>query len=129
MSGRVAVERLTVHSDARGSVYEPLQAEQLPQQQNAHVVVTAPGHVRGNHYHACGTETLTVLGPALVCWLDDSVRHEQAIGSGEAYRFLIPPRVPHAMRAVGPEPMVIVAFNSQSFDRDQPDAVRHVLLD
>jgi UDP-2-acetamido-2,6-beta-L-arabino-hexul-4-ose reductase len=110
-------------------VYEPLLPEQLPGQQNAHVVVTQPGLLRGNHYHVRGTETLTVLGPALVRWREDTAVREQAIGSGEAYRFVIPPGVPHAIRAVGPEPMLLVAFNSEPFYRNAPDAVRQVVLE
>jgi UDP-2-acetamido-2,6-beta-L-arabino-hexul-4-ose reductase len=134
MKREVNIERLVVHADARGAVYEPLLPEQLPGQQNVHVVVTEPGQVRGNHYHTAGTELLTVLGPALVKWRDVSAANEspanaQHIASGEAYRFTIPAGVAHAILATGPEPMLIVAFNSELFDRERPDAVRHVVID
>jgi dTDP-4-dehydrorhamnose 3,5-epimerase-like enzyme len=133
MTDLVYVERLDVHSDPRGAVYEPLLPAQLPEQQNVHVVVTLPGHVRGNHYHTAGRELLTVLGPALVKWQDVRTSQaplgEQSIGAGEAYRFTIPGGVAHAIQATGPGPMLIVAFNSELFDRERPDAVRHVLIE
>lgn len=106
--------RILKHDQMIGAKAAPLKVE--------HWVSGACGAIRG-------TETLTVLGPAFVCWLRDSVTRQQAIASGEAYRLVIPPGVPHAIRAVGFEPMAIVAFNSQRFDRDQPDALRHVLLE
>jgi dTDP-4-dehydrorhamnose 3,5-epimerase-like enzyme len=132
MRKRVLRERLAVHADARGSVYEPLLAEQLPGQQNVHVVVTQVGHVRGNHYHTAGTELLTVLGPALVRWQDTAAGEaveEQEIREGEAFRFTIPAGVAHAIRATGPGPMLIVAFSTELFDRERPAVVRHVLIE
>ncbi len=133
MMDLVHVERLAVHSDPRGAVYEPLLPEQLPQQQNVHVVVTEPGHVRGNHYHTAGCELLTVLGPALVRWREGanatSPVGEQVVAAGEAYRFTIPGGVAHAIQATGPGPMLIVAFNTELFDRERPDAVRCVVIE
>jgi dTDP-4-dehydrorhamnose 3,5-epimerase-like enzyme len=134
MKREVLIERLAVHADARGAVYEPLVPEQLPGQQNVHAVVTQPGQVRGNHYHTSGTELLTVLGPALVKWREVTAADEkpaggeQHIARGEAYRFTLPAGIAHAILATGPEPMLIVAFNTELFDRERPDAVRYVLL-
>jgi UDP-2-acetamido-2,6-beta-L-arabino-hexul-4-ose reductase len=133
MTDRVSAEQLLVHTDARGAVYEPLLPEQLPGQQNVHVVVTEPGHIRGNHYHTAGTELLSVLGPALVRWQEVTAPRAQteeiSIAAGQAYRFTIPAGVAHAIQATGPGPMLIVAFNTELFDRDRPDAMRHVLIE
>ena len=58
---RVVIEKLIMHSDARGAVVEPLEAQALAAQQNVHAVISQPGCVRGNHYHQVGTEKITVI--------------------------------------------------------------------
>lgn len=62
----VSIERLGPARDARGSVVELLAPDEIVAQRNVHVVWTEPGRVRGNHYHARGTEVMIVWGPALV---------------------------------------------------------------
>src|ERR1700750_2393631 len=88
---QVTVEALTVHADQRGSVFEPLEAEALPDQRNVHVVVTEPGAVRGNHLHPRGTETLVIHGPALFRCREEGELADTEIPAGAVYRFTIPP--------------------------------------
>ncbi len=57
---RVVVEAVKVHSDFRGTVYEPIQPDELGFQRNIHVVTNLPGVVRGNHFHRRGTEIITI---------------------------------------------------------------------
>jgi dTDP-4-dehydrorhamnose 3,5-epimerase-like enzyme len=70
-NSRVLVEKLRQASDARGLVFEPLDAARLAQQRNVHVVLTLPGHTRGNHAHRVGTEVTTILGPAKVTYREN----------------------------------------------------------
>ena len=62
----VTIERLRRAADQRGYVYEPLDAAELSAQRNVHVVFTAPGEIRGNHFHDTGCEVTAVSGPARV---------------------------------------------------------------
>ena len=62
----VLVEPFDPFRDARGFLIEPLEESALSAQQYVHAAWTLPGAVRGNHYHARGTEVTLVLGPALV---------------------------------------------------------------
>jgi len=62
----VHYEKLNVIRDARGAVFEPLPGDALPDKKNAHVVISGPGVIRGNHYHGNGEEAMAVMGPALV---------------------------------------------------------------
>jgi UDP-2-acetamido-2,6-beta-L-arabino-hexul-4-ose reductase len=41
---------LNLFVDKRGIIFEPIIADYLPDQKNAHVVITEPGAVRGNHF-------------------------------------------------------------------------------
>jgi dTDP-4-dehydrorhamnose 3,5-epimerase-like enzyme len=126
---RVRIEQVVLHSDSRGSVFEPLDPEHLPSQQNVHVVVTEPGHVRGNHYHPRGTEVLTVQGPALVRIRDELGIWDTMIPEGAALRFIIPPGISHAIQNLGSRPTLLVAFRDLAHHPADPNVVRDVLIE
>jgi len=125
---RVTVERLTVHSDARGSVFEPLGPDGLPDQRNVHVVVTEPGAVRGNHLHPHGTERLVIQGPALFRCRQDGKVVDTEIAGGEVVRFTIPAGVAHALKNTGTAPILAVSFVTVPHDPAAPNVVADVLL-
>ena len=116
-------DSLNVHSDTRGLVFEPLDLDALPRLRNAHVVISSPGVVRGNHYHLKGEETIAVVGPALVrCRQDDDLR-DVKVPPEKVYRFTFPPGVPHAIQNVSRQPNILVAFNTVAHDPQRPDTV------
>ena len=125
---RYTIERLSAREDARGVVFEPLDAMEIGGQRNVYVVLTHPGGVRGNHYHERGTEILTVYGPALVRLRDGTAIEDVRAATGEVLRITLPPGVGHAVRNVGDGPMVIVSFNTAPHDHANPDVVRDMLL-
>ena len=125
---RYMVERLAPREDARGAVLEPLGPADLATQRNVHVVLTAPGGVRGNHYHERGTEVMTVFGPALVRLRDGADVEDVRAATGEVLRVTIPPGIGHAVRNTGDGTMVIVSFSTEPHDHDAPDMVRDMLL-
>jgi UDP-2-acetamido-2,6-beta-L-arabino-hexul-4-ose reductase len=47
----VGYDDLKVITDNRGIVFESLDANAFQCQRNAHVVISLPGIIRGNHYH------------------------------------------------------------------------------
>jgi dTDP-4-dehydrorhamnose 3,5-epimerase-like enzyme len=124
----VRVERLRCASDARGDVFEPLDAAGLAPQRNVHVVLTGPHHIRGNHFHRLGTEVSTVVGPAHVRYRENERTTDLAIPAGEAWRFTFPPGVVHAFQNTGDAPLLIVSFNTVAHDPSHPDTVREVIL-
>ncbi len=121
-------EPVQLHRDARGWVLEPVDLETLRAQANAHLVLTEPGAVRGNHYHERGTEVTVLMGPALVRVRLDGEVKDIPVPGGQAYRFLFPPGVPHAMQNTGDLPMIVIAFNTVAHDPARPDVVREVLI-
>src|ERR1700693_6427374 len=79
----VAIRKLQVHTDARGTVFEPLESQGLAGWRNVHTFVSEPGAVRGNHRHVRGTEVTAVLGPALVRYrVGDSIEERQGPAGG-----------------------------------------------
>lgn len=123
------IETLALHTDQRGLLFEPLGPDELPHQLNAHVALTEPGGVRGNHFHERGTEIATVLGPALVRIGRDGAVFDSVVPENEAWRFTIPPRASHAFQNIGERPMLLVVFNTQPHDPADPDVVRDVLIE
>jgi UDP-2-acetamido-2,6-beta-L-arabino-hexul-4-ose reductase len=125
----IEIRSVTVKSDARGCVFEPLSGEDLQSQKNVHVVLTLPGEVRGNHLHRKGTEVLVVHGPALVRHRAGDEIVDTAIAEGDVVRFMFPPGVPHAIQHTGDRPGFLVAFSSEVHDPSNPDTVWTPLIE
>lgn len=122
------VKNLSLKSDARGSVCEPLEETQLRNQRNVHVVITQPGQVRGNHYHQQAEETAAVYGPALVRIREDGRVQDFEVPLGSVWQFAFPAGMPHAIQNLGSGPGLLVAFSSRPHDPDRPDTVKDLLL-
>jgi dTDP-4-dehydrorhamnose 3,5-epimerase-like enzyme len=125
----VSHERLKVITDQRGFVIELLTAEDFASQRNAHIVVSLPGVVRGNHYHTKGRETMTVLGPSLVRFREHSGIEEVVVPDKEAWRFVFLPGVSHAIKNLGGKANTLVAFNTMEHDPANPDTHKDLLID
>lgn len=126
---RVTIERIEVHHDARGSVFEPVDAEVLAAQRNVHVVFTEPGAIRGNHYHQRGIEVVAVPGPMLVRLRDGEEFMDFEVANGEVVKLTIPPGVAHAFKNVSQTSMTMVAFNTETHNPKAPDIVRENLFE
>ena len=125
---RTRIETVATFEDARGALFEPLDAAGLARQRNTHVVLTEPGCIRGNHFHRLGTEVSVLRGPAFIRLREDGVVHDLEVPAGQTWRLTIPPGVVHAFRNPGPGPMLLVAFNTEEHDPATPDAVREEIL-
>jgi len=125
---RTLIEPVGTYRDARGALFEPVDDTHLAGKRNAHVVLTEPGFVRGNHYHRVGTEIAVVTGPAQVRLKEEGVLRDLEVPAGETWRFTIPPGVTHAYRNPGPGTMFLIGFNSERHDPAAPDMVREEIL-
>jgi len=125
----VTIDDLKVFTDERGIIFEPIIADCLPDQRNAHVVINEPGAVRANHYHLSGTETIVVMGPSLVRIEEDNRIRDIEVPSQKVYRFIFPAKTPHAVKNTGDQPNILIAFNTVAHDPDKPAVVPKVLID
>ncbi|MBI1840166.1 MAG: hypothetical protein HYR88_04865 [Verrucomicrobia bacterium] len=128
MSATVSVEFLKCFVDSRGILFEPIEAVDMAEQRNAHVVITTPGQVRGNHRHPRGREVCVVMGPALVRTKDGEGTRDFTVESGVVARFIFPPGAAHAIQNTGSFPQTLVSFNNLPRDPDHPDVEREVLI-
>ena len=124
----VGYDDLKVITDNRGLVFEPLDANAFHCQRNAHVVISLPGIIRGNHYHIKGEETISVMGPALVRFRESEKIEDVRIPKGKAYRFTFPPGIAHAIKNLSSQPNILVAFNTIEHDPQNSDTVEEVLM-
>jgi len=124
----LSYERLRLVTDPRGLVLELLAAEDFVDQRNAHIVVSLPGVVRGNHYHKKGRETITILGPSLVRVREQDRIEEVVVPDKEAWRFVFLPGVSHAIKNLGGEANFLVAFSTLEHDPRNPDTHRDLLI-
>lgn len=122
----IEFEVLETFDDARGAAFEPVGGEALAGFRNVHVVLTEPGHVRGNHRHPRGSETLIVRGPALFVAEDGGARETREIAEDQVLRVRLGPGVAHAVKNTGDRPMLIVSFGTEPFDPTNTE--RHPLL-
>jgi len=125
----VTIEKLRMNSDSRGVVFEPLAADRLAEQRNVHVVISRPGVVRGNHFHLQETETIVVAGPALIRVREDGILRDIEVPDKQAYRFILPPGVAHAIKNTGDRPNILVGFNTSKHDPEHPDTVEDILIE
>jgi dTDP-4-dehydrorhamnose 3,5-epimerase-like enzyme len=128
-SPSVRIDVLTCHRDPRGAVFEPLAADEIAKYRNVHVVISEPGAIRGNHRHVRGSEITSVIGPVLVRYREAGQVHDVEVPAGEAWRFAFPAGVAHAFKNIGPQPFILVSFNTEQHDQAAPDAARDVLID
>ena len=125
---KTLIEPVSAYRDGRGALFEPVDERHIAGKRNVHVVLTEPGHVRGNHRHLLGSEIAVLTGPAQVRLREDGVLRDVDVPSGEVWRFTIPPGVAHAFRNPGPGTMVLIGFNTELHDPARPDAVREEIL-
>lgn len=126
---RVEIKVLTAHRDARGTVFEPLDAAEIAGYRNVHVVLSKPGAIRGNHRHVVGTEVTTVVGPMFVRYRCGGERCDRTVPEGEIWQFRFPPGAAHAFKNIGDSTSILASFNTEAHRQDAPDVEREVLLE
>jgi dTDP-4-dehydrorhamnose 3,5-epimerase-like enzyme len=125
---KVKIEQLKTHADMRGVVFEPIANELLSAQKNSHVVIIAPDAIRGNHYHLYGTETIAVVGPALLRFKEGNDIYDVEVPSKQVYKFVIPPKVTHAVKNTGRKDNLLIVFNTVAHISKKPDVVSEILM-
>ena len=126
---KVKINQLKTHTDLRGIVFGPIEKESISVQKNCHIVISKPGIIRGNHYHLYGTETIAVVGAALLRFREGAEVYDIEVPSNHVYKFVIPPKVSHAIKNTGEKDSILVAFNTVPHDPDKPDVITDTLMD
>ena len=124
----VSYEKLTIITDQRGFVFELLHSEDFSSQRNAHLVLSLPDVVRGNHYHIKGKETIIVWGPSLVRFRNAGEIKDVIVPEKEAWRFVFNPGISHAIKNLSKDINILAAFNTLEHDPANPDTKADMLI-
>jgi oxalate decarboxylase/phosphoglucose isomerase-like protein (cupin superfamily) len=119
---KIEITELTNHGDTRGFSFSPPAAAMvfLGNVADMHLASTAPGAVRGNHYHVRKNEAILLL-PGTQCsfhWDDGEgtpVQHRSFAGD-TAVVILVSPGASHAVRNDGDQPLWLVTCSSEAYD-------------
>ena len=122
----VKIERIKMHQDARGKVFEPLTLKILASNKirNVHVATIHPAGVRGNHRHREAIERIIFSGEIRLVVQDSRGRQEQyEFRDGECVRVTISPGIAHALVNIGKKDTFIVCFVDRSSSQDKKERV------
>ena len=126
-SGAFRVDDLTVHSDARGVLYEALRfsTQNIPPGGQIYIYSVAPGARRGDHYHGKKSEWfLCVTGRVrLLMTAPDGTAVDEILDADMPKLVHAAPGTSHAVVNEEDGVAVIVAYASKEFDPADPDTV------
>ncbi|MCX6357885.1 MAG: hypothetical protein NT045_08455 [Candidatus Aureabacteria bacterium] len=120
------IERIKMHQDARGKVFEPLTPRMLSigKLKNVHVATLKPAVVRGNHRHTKATEHIIFSGQFRLLVQDRTGHQEQyEFHDGECVRLTFAPGIAHALLNIGDADTFIACFVDMSSARDVKERV------
>lgn len=119
---KMQIAELPNHGDTRGFSFSPPKAalDFLGTIADIHLACTAPGSVRGNHFHKRKQEAIVFLPGTAWSWHWDegegtATQHRDFDGS-TAIVILISPGCSHAVRNEGSAPLWLVACSSEEYD-------------
>lgn len=122
MAAKVQIIELSNYGDARGfSFTAPAEALAfVGRMADVHLAATAPGAVRGNHFHLRRREAIVVLpGPRWSLHWDESdgsLAQHRSFDGGCAVLVTVSPGASHAVRNDDDQTMWLVAISSETYD-------------
>ena len=122
MDQKIIISELGNTGDARGfSLTAPAEALAfLERVADIHLASTAPGAIRGNHYHLRRREAIVILpGSAWSLHWDaraGTTAQHRSFGGSSAVLVLVSPGASHAVRNDGSAPLWLVACSSEPYD-------------
>ena len=122
MTAKIQISELSDRGDARGlSFTAPAEALAfVGRMADVHLASTAPGAVRGNHYHLRRREAILALPGTKWSFHwdegEDSVPQMREFSGGSAVLILVSPGASHAVRNNGEDKLWLLAISSESYD-------------
>jgi UDP-2-acetamido-2,6-beta-L-arabino-hexul-4-ose reductase len=118
-------------TDNRGYLVENTDPEIVSGSKHFLYTTTAPGIVRGNHYHEHKIEWFCIIkGKCRFVTEDIKTKHreETIINDTDDILFRTEPFVAHAMENVGNTEMIFLGFVNEVLDRKKPDTYPYKLI-
>lgn len=122
---------LNKRTDSRGWLLENAVPGFIREIKHFFIVETKPGSVRGNHYHHHKREWFVVLqGKAQVIFYDLKTKKKRRfVIKGQSKKFIeTKPMIVHAIKNIGKEKLIMLAFVNEVFDIKNPDTYSRIIL-
>lgn len=122
---------LRKHSDSRGDLVENTIPEIMKNSKHFFISKSAPGVIRGNHYHENKSEWFVIIQGSCQIIVEDvqtKQRDEKTISSEDNVAIYMEPGKAHAFKNVGENEMILCAFINEVFDPKKPDTHSYKLL-
>lgn len=69
------------------------------------------------------------MGPALLRFKEADEILDFEVPLGQVYKFIIPPKVAHAIKNIGEKDNILIAFNTVAHNPENPDVISEILMD
>jgi hypothetical protein len=76
-----------------------------------------------------GTETIAVAGPALLRFKEGTEVYDFEVPSEQVYKFIIPPKLSHAIKNVSEKDNILIAFNTVPHNPKKSNIITEILMD
>lgn len=123
--------KLRRYTDNRGYLVENTDPEILKESKHFLYTTTAPGIVRGNHYHEHKIEWFCIIKGTCRLVTEDiktKRREETIINDTDDILFRTEPFVAHAMENIGDTEMIFLGFVNEMLDRKNPDTYPYKVI-
>ncbi|MDF2903344.1 MAG: dTDP-4-dehydrorhamnose 3,5 epimerase [Bacillus sp. (in: firmicutes)] len=120
--------------DKRGSLKKILMKSQLKENdqiEEAYLLYSEQGSVRGNHYHKKTLEYFVIVsGKAKVAMrnLDTGIFEEIYISSSDNFILKVPPNVVHAFKNEEELPLIMLAISTKEYNKFDTDTFKMEIL-
>ena len=69
------------------------------------------------------------MGPSLLRFKEADEILDFEVPAELVYKFVIPPKVTHAIKNIGEKDNILIAFNTVPHDPENPDVISDILMD
>ena len=125
------ISKMRRSTDNRGFLVENTDERIITRSKHFLYTSTAPGIVRGNHYHEHKTEWFCIVKGKCRFVTEDiktKKREETIINDTDDILFRTEPLVAHAMQNVGDTEMIFLGFVNEVLDRKEPDTYPYKVI-
>jgi len=127
----IKTTKLRRYTDTRGYLVENTDPEIIAGSKHFLYTTTAPGIIRGNHYHEHKVEWFCIIKGKCRFVTEDiktKKREEIVISDTDDLVFRTEPFVAHAMENAGDTEMIFLGFVNEVLDKEKPDTYTYKVI-
>jgi UDP-2-acetamido-2,6-beta-L-arabino-hexul-4-ose reductase len=127
----VKISKMRRYEDKRGYLVENTNPDIISGSKHFLYTITAPGVVRGNHYHEHKNEWFCIVKGKCRLVTEDiktKLREETIICDTDNLLFHTEPFIAHAMENIGDTEMIFFGFVNEILDKENPDTYEYKVI-